>query len=380
MRLPFCMIVLSVFVWQAEWAVGQDADANVTPVQQPASDQDSLIAKGATVSELSKSIWSIFQDTNKNYWFGSNGQGVFRYDGKALTNYTTVDGLWDDQIRGIQEDKAGNVYINTLKGINRFDGKSFIQLKIPDNPSPMTEWKLQPDDLWFAGPQNSGAVYRLDGQTIHRLEFPRTKRGDEHYERIPRSKYPNAKYTPYDVYTIYRDHKGSLWFGTADLGVCRFDGKSFDWLYEDHLTNTPGGGSFGIRSIIEDKDGKFWFCNTLNRYNISTGDPSGNEPGLLRYEREKGIGDLKSKVGEDFFYFASVNEGNDGDLWLTTYGAGVWRYDGKNITQYPVEDDGQGVWIVSIYKDQQGVFWLGTDNAGAYRFSGTEFEKFTPGK
>jgi protease-4 len=65
---------------------------------------------------LSKSIWSVFQDKKDNYWFGSNGQGVYRYDGKALTQFTKKQGLPHDQIRGIQGDKSGNVYINTPGG------------------------------------------------------------------------------------------------------------------------------------------------------------------------------------------------------------------------------------------------------------------------
>jgi len=39
--------------------------------------------------------------------------------------------------------------------------------------------------------------------------------------------------------------------------VCRYDGKSILWLYEDHLTNLPNGGSFGIRAILEDKNENF---------------------------------------------------------------------------------------------------------------------------
>jgi ligand-binding sensor domain-containing protein len=258
------------------------------PTQAPASEQNSTMAKGTTVSELSKSIWSVFQDKNGNHWFGSNGQGVYRYDGTTITNFTTKDGLCDNQIRGIQEDKSGNVYVNTVKGISKFDGRTFTTLTPSASRSPMTEWKLQPDDLWFAGAQDSGVVYRYDGKALHALEFPKTKRGDEHYVAMPRSKYPNAKYSPYDVYTIYKDRSGSLWFGTATLGAVRFDGKSFDWLYEDHLTNPPGGGSFGIRSIIEDKEGKFWFCNTQYRYSISLNNPPGTEKGLIHYKREKG--------------------------------------------------------------------------------------------
>jgi ligand-binding sensor domain-containing protein len=348
------------------------------PARAPANEPNSTIAKGATVSELSKSIWSVFQDKNGNHWFGSNVQGVYRYDGTTITNFTTKDGLCDNQIRGIQEDKSGNVYVNTVKGISKFDGRTFTTLTPSASRFPMTEWKLQPDDLWFAGAQDSGVVYRYDGKTLHALEFPKTKRGDEHYVAMPRSKYPNAKYSPYDVYTIYRDRKGSLWFGTATLGAVRFDGKSFDWLYEDHLTNPPGGGSFGIRSIIEDKEGKFWFCNTQFRYDVDPNNSIGIEKGVISYKREKGIGDLRARIGEDVFYFPSIVEDSTGDLWMATYRGGARRFDGKSIAQYLVKDGSQDAWMVSIYKDNRGDLWLGTDDSGAYKFNGKTFEKFKP--
>jgi len=53
------------------------------------------------------------------------------------------------------------------------------------------------------------------------------------------------------------------------LGICRFDGKKHDWMYEAHLTELPDDAMFGIRSIIEDKDGAYWFCNTHYRYRMT---------------------------------------------------------------------------------------------------------------
>lgn len=334
------------------------------------------IAQGNTVSEMSKSIWSVFQDKNNHHWFGSDGQGIYRYDGKTLTQFTTKDGLPGNQIRGIQQDKSGNLFINTTKGISKYDGQAFTTLRVAESNSPKGGWKLQPDDLWFSGGQDTGVVYRYDGKWLHRLAFPATKRGDQELLRFPRSKYPNARSSPYDVYTIYQDRRGSVWFGTATLGACRYDGKSFDWLYEDHLTNTPKGGSFGIRSIIEDKEGKFWFCNTRYRYNISPNNPTEN--GLIDYQQEKGLSDLKAHMGEDSFYFASIITDNKGDLWMTTYQGNVWRYDGKNITRYPVKDGSKDVMIVSIYRDNHNDLWLGTNEAGVYQFNGKTFEKFRP--
>jgi hypothetical protein len=128
-------------------------------------------AKGEIVSELDKAVFYVFQAKNNDYWFGSNDRGVYRYNGKTLISFTMKDGLRSNQIRGIQEDKAGNIYFTTYEGISRFDGQIFTTLSVSAN-SAATDWKLQPDDLWFVGAPDAGAVYRYDGQSLHRLEFP----------------------------------------------------------------------------------------------------------------------------------------------------------------------------------------------------------------
>ncbi len=149
-------------------------------------------------------------------------------------------------------------------------------------------------------------------------------------------------------------------------------------MYEKHLTLIEGGGSFGIRSIIEDKEGKFWFCNTSYRYNILPAGLIEQDKILIDYKREKGIENVKSPGGKDRIYFMSVVEDDKGDLWMLTYEQGVWRYDGKIITHYAVKDDSKNIKLFSIYKDKQGDLWLGTHEAGAYKFNGNTFEKFKP--
>jgi hypothetical protein len=63
---------------------------------------------------------------------------------------------------------------------------------------------------------------------------------------------------------------------------------------------------------------------------------------------------------------------------LATYGAGVWRYDGQNLTSYPVLDGDKTALLFSIFEDHAGVLWLGSTEAGAYRFDGQAFERFKP--
>ncbi len=344
--------------------------------RQVAGSRSSAIA-GHAVSAIDTSIWYIFQDRKDNYWFGSNGKGVYRYDGKNLTHFSTKDGLCHDQIRGIQEDSTGNIYFNTVDGISKFDG-TFTTLKSTRSNGPGDDWRSQPGDLWFAGAQDSGVVYRYDGTILHRLEFPKTKNGEEFIRNHPRSKYPNARFSPYDVYSIYRDRKGSLWFGT-NIGLCRYDpvaiartgSNAFGWISEEELGIDDI--AIHVRSTFEDKNGSFWFTNTMHRFDIYPNEPSGNENGSISFRKEKGIVGSKDHGAA---YFMSSVEDNNGDMWMVTFRNGAWRYDGKKLTQYVVKAGNESIMLFSIYKDRQGGLWLATPTAGAYKFNGKTFEKF----
>src|SRR5438128_6081966 len=39
-----------------------------------------------------------FRDGGGNLWFGTTGEGVYVYDGKSFVNYTTKDGLSDNNV------------------------------------------------------------------------------------------------------------------------------------------------------------------------------------------------------------------------------------------------------------------------------------------
>jgi ligand-binding sensor domain-containing protein len=119
------------------------------------------VTMGDTVTKLGDHLWYVFQDKKNNYWFSSNGEGVYRFDGKTIVNFTTKHGITNDTTRQIQEDKFGNIFISTFGGINKFDGKIFTTLQ----PIKSKEWKLEPNDLWFyiLGKKNEGA-YRYDGK------------------------------------------------------------------------------------------------------------------------------------------------------------------------------------------------------------------------
>jgi ligand-binding sensor domain-containing protein len=326
-----------------------------TGVQQITTEQ---LPIGDTVQELGNNIMVIYQDKKNTYWFGSWQTGVYRYDGKTLVNYTTKHGLYCNRVDHIGEDKWGNIYfsgMNSAATITKFDGKSFTKM----TASQSNDWKLEADDVWLLSPfQAKQNVYRLSGNTLHELTLPK----------------PPQLNNPFDVYSIYKDRKGNIWFGTNPVGVCRYDGTSFDWITEDDVTEFRNEGANGVRSMTEDKNGDLWF-NTENRYSV-------NDSSTLKsnsfYTRHKSIGSLDQNNTSGLKEFLSTLTDDNNNLWFVSYRDGVWKYDGTNISHYPVQANSKDITLFSIYKDNYGNLWLGTHENGAYQFNGRSFEKFVP--
>ncbi|HVJ82048.1 MAG TPA: two-component regulator propeller domain-containing protein, partial [Planctomycetia bacterium] len=325
-------------------------------------------------AKMSGDLMTVFQAANGDYWFSSYTGGAFRYDGKTVVRFNSSDGLPADRVEGVQQDKKGDLFFSTPEGVSRFDGKSFTTLVPVKSAAPDKGWRLGPDDLWFKG--KTGPL-RYDGKSLYDLEFgayPRRDVADAFFKGLPK-----VPWSPFEIYSMYRDRRGHMWFGTGNFGACRFDGKSLTWIYERHHINMPQGPMFGVRSMFEDKRGRYWFCNTRHRYDIQQADAASAADGLARYRTEPGIERYRFPDGEDETYFMSVVDDAQGDLWMATFGLGVFRYDGKTVTHHPVKDDrGAPVTLFSITKDNRGDLWLGTQRSGAFKFNGKSFERFNP--
>ncbi len=322
---------------------------------------------GDVVTQIHDSTLVIFQDANSNYWIGSNGHGVYKYDGKKLVQFTVKHGLFSNHVNGIKEDMFGNIFFETRGGICKYDGQTISTL-VPTAPNSFNSgWALNKADLWFKGPKGP---YCYDGKNLFELVLPK----NDTEEKL-RKQFPNMSYSPYEVYSLYKDKKGNMWFGTGNLGVCRYDGTNFSWLYEDQLQYASNGGSFGMRAIIEDKDGSFWFNNTTYRYKIETKDSVGQTQHYLRYKKEKGI-EIPAHFKIDPVFFMSAVEDNSGDLWMATYADGAWCYKNKTVSHFNSKVRDKNVTFFSIYKDNQDGIWLATHTDGVYRFNGKHFEKF----
>ena len=66
-----------------------------------------------------QNVHCSLQDNDDNLWFGTTGEGVYKYDGKEFTQFTEKDGLSNNFIWSILEDESGNIWFGTDDGVSR---------------------------------------------------------------------------------------------------------------------------------------------------------------------------------------------------------------------------------------------------------------------
>jgi len=167
-------------------------------------------------------VFSIMQDKGGKLWFATI-DGVYIYDGKSFTPFIVNEGAGgytssNNNVEHILEDKAGNIWFGgrSNEGVYRYDGKSITNLK-PNGDN--WAWPVLQDkngNIWFS---NWSGAYRYDGNSFTSLTKTDGLPGDG------------------SIMRIIEDKNGNLWFGGGG-GICRYDGKSFTcFTTKDGLIN-----------------------------------------------------------------------------------------------------------------------------------------------
>ena len=295
-------------------------------------------------------VSSIFQDREGYFWFGTNGGGVSRHDGQAWTTFTTQDGLAHNVVLSVFQDREGYLWFGTeTGGVSRYDGKTFVTFTTQDGLAHNVVLSVFQDRegyLWFG---TRGGVSRYDGG------FPSTLR------QAQGSGQSFTTFTTQDglahnvVPSIFQDQEGHLWFGTYG-GVSRYDEKTFITF-----TTQDGLAHNWVPSMFRDQEGHLWF-----------GTAGG---GVIRYG-EKSFTTFTAQNGLADNVVRSIFQDREGYLWFGTNG-GVSRYDGKSpstdsgqsFTTFTTQDGLAHNWVPSIFQDREGYLWFGT-YGGVSRYDG----------
>jgi ligand-binding sensor domain-containing protein len=307
------------------------------------------------------------QDRAGNLWFGTTGEGVYRYDGKRFTQFAVKDGLRSNIIWAILEDKKGDIWLGTDAGAYRYGGKAFNYIPFVttgnnslfepnfsrNNPSGKNAvWSIMQDKsgtIWFGA---DDGLYCYNGKDFIRfLDNPGIVN--------------KSGLTLKSTQCMLQDKKGNIWFGSGPMafeGICRYDGKAVEQF-------KPGNENW-IRGITEEKGGDILFTtrhNGICRYDGKTFAYIFEPKGMVK---EFIMSYLEDRSGNKWFGSDYGNELND------TVG-GAWRYDGKTYTKYSTKEGLTNNSVFLIMEDRSGNIWVGTRNIGLYRFNGRTFTSFS---
>lgn len=329
-------------------------------------------AAGVDTLAFSSGIRAIFEDSKGRLWFGSLQEGVAVYDGISFTYYSAQDGLADNQIHHIQEDRKGVIWFTTQEGVSSYDGtritnhsraaeaKTQPQFPMPQQVLPDGGWAKLGGDLWF-GAGNQEGVYRYDGQKLMYLAFPA----------------PKIAHATENLFALTSMSKGKanrIWFGTY-AGVFGYDGKSFTIITDESLGFDRKVAPLHIRSILEDTKGRLWIGNNGIGVLLSAGDSIINfskRNGLIHPSSGRRGGKSMTGTLEHVFTIAEDGEEN---LWFGDRDAGIWKFDGTKLTNYTQKDGLANDFALSIYEDKKGVLWFGMADGRIYTFKDGRFEK-----
>ena len=336
--------------------------------------QPELVATSKTDTlKFTSGIRAIFQDSKGNYWFGSLQEGVTVYNGKSFNYFTINEGLTDNQIHSIQEDKDGVIWFTTQMGACSYDGTKITNRTNTNNESSQyifpqqsnynttSEWMKSENDLWFEADIKSG-VYRYDGQRLHYLDLPPQKVLD-----------PND-----NLFAVTDISKGKnrIWFATY-AGVFGYNGSDFTIITDETLGYDRKKIPLHIRSILEDSKGRLWLGNNGIGVLLKEGDSIINfskKHNLIHPNSKRKGGEYKSPQGtlEHVFIIAEDNKGN---IWFGDRDAGIWKFDGKQFENYTKKDGLENDFVLSIYEDRNSELWFGMANGNIFKFNGKTFEK-----
>lgn len=308
-------------------------------------------------------ITTLAKDRDANIWVAS-AQGISRITPSGVSLAAQSGPPAGGEMVALFEDHEGSLWVGNSRGIERFRDTLFLSydpavLSRSENYGPL--YVDVGGHTWFA--PSSGGLFRLQGEKAEKIGndglasdvvysisgsdddvwLARQKGGLTHLHSqgatTTARTYTARDGLPRDtVYTVHRNRDGTVWAGTLNGGVSRFQNGKFTTY-----TTANGLASNTISAIEEGSDGAMWFATpngvsefNQDRWKVFTGrdglPPGGvncllaDSAGVLWLGTASGIAFLNAghiqapanvpeSLREPVF---GIAEDNTQRLWLTT--------------------------------------------------------------
>jgi signal transduction histidine kinase/ligand-binding sensor domain-containing protein len=279
----------------------------------------------------SPNIHQIVEDRQGVLWIATS-RGLVRESGGALQVYTTSDGLRDNDVSAVFEDSHGVLWFGTHKaGLGRLrqgrleDLPLYTWLKTRENAAVHKFAEDADGSLWMA--VHGGGLVRL-------------------HNDLP-AVYPGAGMATTEMWDVSFDKEGNLWAAMArGGGVLQLrDGKFLNYGPQEGLVGET------VTSVAQGRDGTLWAGTT--------------ESGVMRFDGQRfnhdGIPpDLQSTTVK------CLLASRDGSLWIGFWGPRVARLQSGRVSYYtsPAEHANAAN---TLFEDVDGTIWVGYAAGGVAR-------------
>lgn len=338
-----------------------------------------------TLNLSDKIVNCITSDKWGIVWVGTT-EGMYKFDGVNWIKYTTVDGLYNNEVAGIEVEQNGTKWISYVNGhgITKFDGFTWSYYA-PGNGSNQYLQSFTIDKLgnkWvvftFINASSSGCiVYKFDDNNWTNQNYANnypfdgwigsiivdakgdkwctTSRGiallssDNSWSHLSTFNNYNGLVNR-SVTAISVEANGLQWIGTYN-GISRFDGKNWK-----NYTTKDGLCSPIVTAIAIDSSGNQWI---------------GTRDGLSRFNGSQWT-TYNTSNGLPYNYINSIAVDHNNVVWIGTL-RGVVAFDGSSWKNYWESDGLSSTPINSIAIDRQGNKWFGT-HYGIFRYDDNVWE------
>jgi ligand-binding sensor domain-containing protein/signal transduction histidine kinase len=275
----------------------------------------------------------LFEDSKGNLWIATENSGLTLYQDRAFTTFTVRDGLLDDRVECLAEDDGGLlIFFMDGRLARRVEGR--FTAYAPDPPIAQVVHLI---------PGAPGTVWYLDRDRLHKAS----------HGKLTSFALPTGV-QGIDVRSVLEDRQGTVWIGTLQGRLFRFDQSRFS-CFPDRQSPFPSS----LRSLCEDRRGNLWMAT------VASGAARLSGGKLTRYTTESGF------PGNKIYY---IREDREGNIWAAT-NKGLVRFRDEIVTPYSTSDGLAANNIYTVFEDRSGVIWLGGWR-GLTRYQDSAFQAF----
>lgn len=305
-------------------------------------------------------VQCILQDRRGFMWFGTQ-DGLNKYDGYAFTVYKPdpqdSQSLSSTRIESLFEDHTGTLWVGTDGGgLNQFDAASETFRNYQHDPK--NRQSLSNNHVLTIYEDRAGTLWIGTEKGLNR--FDRTTGAFKQYQNDPNNPESLGHNS---VSSLYEDEAGVLWIGTWGGGLSRLNPADREEGTFVHCRHDPGNrqslSSNVVRAIAGDLQGTLWIAtksglSCLRRENRDTGI-------FQHYQFDS---NNPSGLSHDDVWPVYVDR--NGALWIGTYGGGLSRFDAATQSFRHHQHDPQNPFslgsneVYAIREDQAGAIWIGT--------------------